>query len=77
MWKPSRNSQKCHLPSRSLSILPVIFGIPVVESAEKAEDDGPHQNVVEVGNDEIGVVQLPVPGRECESMIPVKPANRN
>src|SRR3984885_5374047 len=39
------------------------FREPVVETSEKAEDDGADQNVVEVGNDEIGVVQLPVKGR--------------
>ena len=38
------------------------FREPVVEPSEKAKDDGSHQNIVKMGDDEIGVVQLPVPG---------------
>ena len=33
-WKPMTNSQKCILPRVSLNILPVIFGIPVIDGGE-------------------------------------------
>src|ERR1700678_4347732 len=39
------------------------LGVPVVEPSKEAEDDGSYQNVVKVCDDEIGVMQLPIPGR--------------
>src|SRR5271170_2892848 len=42
------------------------FREPVVEPSEEAEDDGSHQNIVEMGDNEIRVVQLPVPGGDGE-----------
>ncbi len=40
------------------------LGEPVIETSEEAEDDRSHQDVVEMGDDEIGVVQLPIPRRD-------------
>ena len=74
--KPMTNSQKCQRASRSLSIRPVTFGIPVVDAAEDAEEHAADQHPVEVGDDEVGVGELPVERRGA-SMMPVSPAIRN
>ena len=57
---PMNIVQKLILPSRSLSILPVIFGSQKYERAEDREHDRAVQHVVEVRDDEVAVGDLPV-----------------
>ena len=58
--KPTNISQKAHRPSRSDSGTAAEGGHPVVERREEREDHAADQHVVEVGDDEVGVVGLPV-----------------
>ena len=62
-WNPMTKSQKCHLPRLSLIILPVIFGIPVVEGGEERKQNPAHDHIVEVRDHKVGPAQLPVEGR--------------
>src|ERR1700751_2303253 len=39
---------------------------PVVESAEKSEQDSAHDHVVEVRNHKIGIAELPIEGRRTQ-----------
>ena len=60
------NSQKCSLPSVSLSILPDHLREPVVEGAEEREEDSADDHVVEVRDHEVRVAKLPVERRRAQ-----------
>ena len=56
--KPTKSSQKCQRPSRSLSMPAGDLRKPVVERAEQRKHRAADQHVVEVRDDEEGVVHL-------------------
>ena len=59
-------SQKCHLPETLIEHAAGHLGVPVVDGGEDHEEDRADQHVVEMSDDEVGVVQLPVPRRDRE-----------
>ena len=58
--KPMMVSQKCSLPSSSLSMPARDLGPPVVEPAEDREHHAAEQHVVEMRDDEVGVGLLEI-----------------
>ena len=58
------NSQKCHLPSVSLSMPTGGLRKPVVDGREDGEQESADQHVVEVRDDEVRVAELPVEGHD-------------
>ena len=61
-----RKSQKCHLPSVLAKHAAGHLRIPVVEGGKEHEQDCADQHVVKVGDDEVGVAELPVEGGDGE-----------
>ena len=64
--KPRKKSQKFHLPRRLGQHVSGPFGEPVVERAEEREDGAADEHVMEMGDDEIGVVHLQIEGHRRE-----------
>ena len=58
--KPTKNSQKFHLPEPLAQHPSGDLREPVVEGAEQREDRAADQHVVEMRDDEVGVVHLQV-----------------
>src|SRR5580658_1540317 len=42
------------------------FRIPVIDAREDAEHNGANQDVMEVSDHEVGIMELPIPGRHRE-----------
>ena len=63
--KPTNMSQKCHFEPL-VEHAPEHLRPPVVEAAEDREDGPAQDHVVEVGDDEVRVVDLPVDGERRE-----------
>ena len=59
-WNPRNTIQKLILPSASSIMRPVIFGYQKVEYAKQREHRSPYEHVMEVRDDEVGVVQLQI-----------------
>ena len=58
--KPMKASQKCQRPMRSFIIRPVNLREPVIDRAEQRKDGAADEHIMEMGDDEIRVVDLGV-----------------
>ena len=74
-WKPMTKSQKCHLPSVSLVHPARELREPVIEAAEEREEDGAHDDIVKVRDDEVRIAQLPIERRGSQHD-PGEPGNQ-
>ena len=64
MLKPMTISQKVQRPSDSDIMRPLIFGKPILDGADDREDDGADGDKVEMCDEEVAVLSLPI---ECHA----------
>ena len=64
MLKPMTMSQNVHLPSRSESMRPLIFGNQYCMATDDCEDDRAYRHKVKMCDEEVAVLSLPI---ECHA----------
>jgi len=57
-----RKSQKMEFTERLVVHLSDIFGKPIIEGAKSREKNAAYDDVMKVGDDEVGIPKLPIEG---------------